>query len=406
MAQAVAARSYGLAEGYSTYAKSCDTTACQVYAGRAFQANDGSYQDLEGTTEFASSDQAVSATAGEVRVFAAGSGGPAGTVALTEFSSSTGGYTAGGAFPAVTDDGDSVAENPNHTWTATVSTSDIESAFGAAMGALQAVQVTGRNGLGDLGGRVTSMSLVFAAGTVETSGDRFAAELGLRSDWFTVTAQPIVSPPAATPPAGPPRYHVLLADGRVYAFGGAPDHGSLDARAEATTAVGIGETAGGYDILAGDGAVYVFGSASWFGSLHGKGLNAPPFQLATTPDGQGYWIVAFDGGIFSFGDARFYGSTGNLRLNQPVVGMAPTADGGGYWLVAADGGIFSFGDASYRGSLPGSGVQARTVGLAAAGSGYLTATSDGRVYGFGTAASGGPASVGATAPTVAVGLAR
>ena len=38
--------------------------------------------------------------------------------AFTEFSASTGGYTAGGNFPAVRDDGDSVS--PTHEWTATV----------------------------------------------------------------------------------------------------------------------------------------------------------------------------------------------------------------------------------------------------------------------------------------------
>ena len=188
---------------------------------------------------------------------------------------------------------------------------------------------------------------------------------------------------------------------------------------------------GGYDILTGDGGVHPFGSASAFGSLQGKGLNAPPFQLVTTPDGRGYWIVASDGGVFSFGDARFHGSTGNLVLNKPVVAMAPTPDGGGYWLIASDGGvfsfgdarfhgstgnlvlnkpvvamaptpdgggywliasdggIFSFGDARFHGSLPGIDVSGDAVALAApSGGGYLLATAAGYVYGFGTTAAG------------------
>jgi SpoIID/LytB domain protein len=442
LAQAVAARSYSVAESYATYAKSCDTTQCQVYGGRAFQSSDGSFHDLEGTSTFANSDKAVASTAGEVRVFTSSGGGSAGKIALTEFSSSTGGYTAGGTFPAVPDAGDSTSANPNHTWARQVSSSAIESAFGSGMGSLVSIDVTARNGLGDLGGRVTTLRLSFTGGTVTTTGNRFAGALGLLSNWFAVTVQP--APPAGPPAPAPLGYHVLTRDGTVAAFGGATSYGSLNAAAAGTTAVSMGETPAGYDVLAGDGGVYVFGAATWYGSLKGKGLNAAPFQLATTRDGHGYWIVAFDGGVFSYGDAAFHGSTGNLRLNKPIVGMAPTPDGGGYWLVAADGGIFSFGDAAfygstgsihlnrpvvamaatadghgywlvasdggvftfgdarYQGSLPAIHVSEPAVALARYGGGYLVATSPGHVYGFGATAAGGPATNGATSPTVAL----
>jgi SpoIID/LytB domain protein len=447
MAQAVAARSYALASSYAPWAKTCDSTTCQVYRGRAFQGNDGSFADLEGTAAFAASDQAVAATAGEVRVFPSG-----GAIALTEYSASTGGYTAGGTFPAVPDDGDATAANPNHTWTATVAAPDVQAAFGAGLGALQSAAVTARNGLGDFGGRATSVTLQFAGGQVVVTGSQFASALGLKSNWFTFGATaPAPSPAPAPPPAPAPAggYHVLTADGSVFAFAGAPAFGSLLAAYAHTTAVGLGERPGGYWVLGANGGVYTFGSAAHLGSLLGKGLNAPPFQLWPTPSGAGYWIVAHDGGVFSFGDARFYGSTGNLRLNQPVVGMAPTADGGGYWLVAADGGIFtfgdaafygstgnirlnrpiiamaptadgggywlvasdggvfSFGDARYQGSLPGLGVHEPAVAMAAApGGGYLVATAPGHVYGFGAPAAGGPAGAGARAATVSVAFAR
>ena len=456
-AQAVASRSYALAESYAPWAKTCDTTLCQVYAGRAFQTQSGTFTDLEGTPVFASSDQAVAATTGEIRVFAPGGSRPAGTPALTEFSSSTGGYTAGGTFPVVADAGDSTASNPNHAWTTQVATTSVEAAFGAGLGSLLSVQVTGRTGVGDLGGRVTTMTLVFTGGQVTTTGNAFAAAVGLRSNWFTVTTQPppptsAPAPPSPTPtpspPPPPPGYDVLTADGHVYAFGGAQASGSLNAVAAGTSAVSIGETPGGYCVLAGDGGVYVFGGANWHGSLKGRGLNAPPFQLATTPDGGGYWIVAFDGGVFAFGDAGFHGSTGNIRLNQPIVGMAATADGRGYWLVARDGGVFSFGDARFhgstgnihlnqpiiamtatpdgggywllgadggifafgdarpQGSLPGIGVKSRAAAIAASGAGYLVATTDGRIYGFGTNSVGGPAGANATSATVAIGVPR
>ncbi len=237
MAQAVAARSYALASAYAPYAKTCDTTACQVYRGRAFQPTGGAMIDEEGTAEFASTDQAVTSTAGEIRVFSAGGGGPAGTVALTEYSSSTGGYTAGGVFPAVPDTGDATASNPNHTWSATVPATTIESAFGAGLGtACQSVLVTARNGLGDMGGRVTTMTLHFTGGPVTTTGASFAGAVGLKSNWFTVTAQPgspatsapaasapATSAPAASAPAAPVTtgYDVLTSDGSVYAFDGA-----------------------------------------------------------------------------------------------------------------------------------------------------------------------------------------
>ena len=407
LVQAVAARSYALAENRSAYAKTCDTTSCQVYGGRAFQSSDGTYTDLEGTPTYATSDAAVSQTSGEIRVFTSAGGGPAGSAARTEFSSSTGGYTAGGTFPALPDDGDATASNPNHTWTDSVLSSSIEQTYGAGKGSLISVEVTGRNGMGDLGGRVTSMVLHFSGGDVRTTGPSFAGNLGLRSDWFAVTAQP--SGPSTAPAqteADP--YHVLTADGTVYRFNGAPAYGSFGATAAQTTAVSLAETPGGYEILGADGSVHPFGSASTYGSLAGRRLNAPPFQIWSTPSGVGYWIVAFDGGVFSYGDAQFFGSTGNIHLNRPVVAMTSTRSGHGYWLIASDGGVFSFGDATYMGSLPGMGINEQAVAVAARpGTGYVVATSQGHVYSFGPPGDSlGPADRGATSPTAAIGLAR
>jgi len=432
-AQAVASRSYGMAEERWPWARTCDTTACQVYGGRAVQSDDGSATDLEGTPAYANSDSAVAATAGEVRVMSG-----SGSVARTEYSSSTGGYTAGGVFPAVIDDGDATSYNPNHTWTVSVPVSTVESAYGQS--GLEEIDITGRNGLGDLGGRVAGMRLRFASGSVSTTGAAFAAAVGLRSDWFALTNASV------TP------YHVLTADGHVFVFGGATSYGSLPSRAGvAATPVGLAEASGGYWVLTADGAVHPLGSARSYGSVAGMRLNGMPRQMASTvtghgywivgadggvfsfgdaqfygstgamrlnspvlgmaaaPDGRGYWLVARDGGVFSFGSARFYGSTGAMRLNSPVLGMAAAPDGRGYWLVAREGGVFSFGSARFGGSLPGIGAAGPAVGIAAAstGSGYLIATADGRVYAFGDAvASGGPADGGEGAATVGVAVAR
>ncbi|HXW38747.1 MAG TPA: SpoIID/LytB domain-containing protein, partial [Acidimicrobiales bacterium] len=306
-AQAVAARSYAMATlgSYGGYADTCDLD-CQTYQGIL--------------NESPLSDEATQATTGQVMEL------PGGAVAVTQYSSSDGGYTDAGTFPAVPDSGDAVcvpgACNPNHTWTAAVPVSTVDATW-PQLGTLQSIEITGRNGLGDLGGRVTSLTLTGSAGNVSLSGADFAGALGLKSDWFEVTSSL-----------------------------GAP-----------TVAMVATPDAGGYWLAAGDGDVAAFGDAPYEGSAEGLPLNQPVVGMAATPDGKGYWLVAGDGGVFSYGDAGFYGSMGGSHLNQPVVGMAATPDGRGYWLVASDGGIFSYGDAGFYGSaaaVPGQDI----VGMA------------------------------------------
>ena len=349
--QAVAARTYvaveeasapaGGGSGAYGYADICDTPSCQVYGGIA--------------AENQTSDQAVAGTAGQIRQD--GSGNPA----FTQYSSSTGGWTAGGAFPAVVDDGDSVctadACNPNHNWTVQVPASAITSAY-PGIGQFESLQVTSRSGpaQADQGGRVVSMTVQGSTGSTTTSGDTFAARLGLKSDWFAVTGVP---------------------------------SGGLD----------------GYWMGAGDGGVFSFGAASFHGSTGGMRLNQPVVGMAGTPSGGGYWLVASDGGVFTFGDAAFYGSTGALRLAAPIVGMAPTPDGKGYWLVASDGGVFTFGDATFYGCGVGTGLTAAIVGMTPtpSGTGYWLAAADGSIRASGDAHSFGPG----PAPDLPVaGLAR
>jgi SpoIID/LytB domain protein len=172
-AQAVAARSYGLGSHRYSYADTCDSS-CQSYPGQWIVQG-----GTTSTVVDARSNQAISSTAGQVRLL------PGNVIAATEFSASTGGYTAGGVFTAVPDDGDAVAGNPNHTWTASIARTAIEQRYGK--GTLQAIDITGRNGLGDMGGRVTSMTLVFSGGSVNLSGDDFRSAFGLESNWFQVT---------------------------------------------------------------------------------------------------------------------------------------------------------------------------------------------------------------------------
>ena len=368
-AQAVAARSYATVENRYPFAKTCDTTACQVYGGFAVQDAAG-FRDQEAATTSA----AVAETAGQVRVFTAN-----GAVALTEFSSSTGGYSAGGAFPAVVDDGDATPSNPNHDWTARVPVADIQVAY-PAIGTLQSVDVTRRNGLGDLGGRVLELVLRGDRGSQVLTGADFRRFTGVRSDWFRVTNN------ASGGIAG---YWVLGGDGGVFSFGAARFHGSMGGRKLNRPIVGLAATPSGqgYWLVASDGGIFAFGDAVFRGSTGAIRLAKPIVGMAPTPSGQGYWLVASDGGVFAFGDAVFRGSTGAIRLAKPIVGMAPTPSGQGYWLVASDGGVFAFGDAAFRGSTGAITLNRPIVGMAPtpSGNGYWLAASDGGVFGFGDA---------------------
>ena len=175
-AQAVAARTYASTQTRYAYAKTCDTDACQVYGGAARRAAPADALDV---LEDARTDQAVAATAGVVLHNADG------TLSFTQFGSSSGGFTSGANFPAVEDIGDAVPQNPHNRWATTVLRTDIETAY-PAIGALLAVDVTKRNGLGEWGGRVQSMILRGAKGNVTLTGDQFRLALGLRSTWFDV----------------------------------------------------------------------------------------------------------------------------------------------------------------------------------------------------------------------------
>jgi hypothetical protein len=108
-AQAVAARSYGLQQNRYSYASTCDTQACQVYAGSATRVVATGTPTL---VEDFRTDQAIAATAGVVRRW------PDGRIVSTEFSASNGPRTAGGVFTPVDDTpGDGTSSNPNHRWT-------------------------------------------------------------------------------------------------------------------------------------------------------------------------------------------------------------------------------------------------------------------------------------------------
>jgi hypothetical protein len=179
------------------YARTCDTIACQVYLGADHEA--------------ATTNQAIADTAGMVR-FAGGA------VSRTEFSSSTGGWSAGGTFPAVIDEGDDIAANPNHSWQTSIPIASIQSAY-PSIGQLVRFEVLARNGLGADGGRVTSLRIVGTTGSVTVTGNEFRSKFGLKSDWFT----PQDPPPPGTSPPPPPSTKVTAWYLRNAVGPGAPD---------------------------------------------------------------------------------------------------------------------------------------------------------------------------------------
>ncbi|HEX9259189.1 MAG TPA: SpoIID/LytB domain-containing protein, partial [Acidimicrobiales bacterium] len=191
-AQAVAARSYAMAEGRSnnglrySYAKTCDTQSCQVYGGAGLRVGGGALQLLEDPR----TDQAVADTAGQV--LRTGDG----LIAYTMFSASNGGRTFGNLFPNVDDPGDATASNPHHTWSVLLTAAQIEAAY-PGVGRLSSVTVTGRSGGGAWGGMATGVRMEGSGGVVTVTGDAFRLKFDLKSSWFNPTGVQVA--PAGAP---------------------------------------------------------------------------------------------------------------------------------------------------------------------------------------------------------------
>jgi SpoIID/LytB domain protein len=196
-AQAVAARSYGLATQRWTYAQTCDQV-CQFYPGAARRAGaSGAVTRIE----HPSIDQAVAATAGRVRRV----GTSAGPIANTMFSSSSGGWTATNTlgFGSVEDLGDSTSLNPHRSWTATVDSDVIETAW-PSIGVFRSVTVLQRSGSGPYGGRVISIRVDGASGQVTLTGESFRRAVGMRSELFAVRGTPAPDPGPCAGRVAPP----------------------------------------------------------------------------------------------------------------------------------------------------------------------------------------------------------
>ncbi|GAB3199242.1 SpoIID/LytB domain-containing protein [Nocardioides hungaricus] len=168
-AQAVAARTYAAYERGNPRSPAyqiCDTGSCQVYGGY--------------DAEHPASNRAVEGTARQVLL----SGGEP---AFTQFGSSSGGWTAAGSFPylpAQRDPYDDWPGNPVNRWRTSVADDAIERGW-PAVGDLRRIAVDRRDGNGQWGGRIVTLTLRGTGGRAQVSGDTFRSVLGLRSTWLT-----------------------------------------------------------------------------------------------------------------------------------------------------------------------------------------------------------------------------
>jgi SpoIID/LytB domain protein len=314
-AQAVAARSYayaGMVAGWPNAGgtfDTCDTESCQVYRGAAEGAPGGSFTPIE----YATTDAAIAATANVVRIH---NGTQA--IARTEFSSSTGGWSAGGTFPAVPDAGDATPGNTNHNWSTTVAPTAIEAAYSGGRGQLQDMCVTARNGLGADGGRVVTVRLTFIGGAVDVAGDDFRYDLGLNSDWFS------------TPPCGVGRYIDRISQ----IFTGQSASGSTSNAW--TSAVQAGNRAGfTYSLAVSD---------AWAGYEVDQ-LYQRVFGRAADPAGRAYWVGILAGGarlediaLWFYGGDEYWAQHGGTAtgfvnaLYQDLLHRPADTPGRTYWV--------------------------------------------------------------------------
>lgn len=179
-AQSVAARTYAYARirnPLSSRYDICDTTSCQVYGGSANYRSNGTRVSGEQPT----TDKAIGGTAGMILT-------AAGKPAATEYSSSHGGWIAYGGTSYLQPKKDPyTAGDPYANWSARVSVAAVGRVFGLSR--LDKVQITGRDGAGQWGGRVTGATLTGLDGagkprSVQVSGSALRNALGVRSNYL------------------------------------------------------------------------------------------------------------------------------------------------------------------------------------------------------------------------------
>ena len=179
-AQAVAARSYAIRirdfTSYSGY-DICDTTACQVYGGKATTTSAGKRIVRETTAGTA----AAKATAGTIVTYD-------GAVALTQFASSNGGAMSSGGYPYLKEKADPYdGVIKSQAWSKTVTAKAVAKAY-PSVGTVEKLKVTARDGSGRYGGRVVSIKITGSRKTLTVSGAAFKSKFAMRSTLYKITS--------------------------------------------------------------------------------------------------------------------------------------------------------------------------------------------------------------------------
>ena len=185
-AQAIAARTYGtygLVNSAGDPFDICDTDQCQVYGGMR-------HYDSGGNVVYTDDPGVVSGTSYQVLRYA-------GQTIFSQFSASDGGWTVDGGQPylaARADPYDNVASgDPYLNWSRSVAVSSIAGQYGLARAT--SIEITGRDGNGEWGGRVTSgfvngVDGSGAARRVATTGFELQSAMGLPHHWFAIKSPP------------------------------------------------------------------------------------------------------------------------------------------------------------------------------------------------------------------------
>ena len=208
---------------------------------------------------------------------------------------------------------------------------------------------------------------------------------------FHPSAPPSVSPPAETVVASPVRgYYVLLADGEIDAFGGAPWFGSAAIPGGLARSLAVMPDGAGYAVLDGYGGVHTFGSARQLPV--DPGIAWPGWDIASsiaiTPSGRGYAVLDGNGNVHPAGDAPDW-ALGEAAASPAGAArsLAITPSGQGYAVLDGDGTVRVSGDAPDLSSAPlwpGMDV-ARSLVLSRSGRGYAEIDQLGDIHTYGDA---------------------
>ena len=193
-AQAIAARTYGvygLVHSVGDPYDICDNDQCQVYGGMR-------HYDTAGNVVYTDDPATVTGTSYQVLRYA-------GQTIFAQFSASDGGWTVDGAQPylaARADPYDNAATgDPYLNWSRSVAVSHIAGYYGLARATK--IEITGRDGNGQWGGRVLSgyVDGVDASGAtrrIATTGFALQSAMGLPHHWFTIQLAALSAPSAPT----------------------------------------------------------------------------------------------------------------------------------------------------------------------------------------------------------------